>query len=80
MGLSSLLIMLRYGNDRRLAAGVIAASGTLAQIIPPSPVLNVMTDQLGRSAGDMYEGALRLTGAHAEKTITKNDHNKEEMP
>src|SRR5436853_7706517 len=63
MGLISLPIMLRYGYDRRLASGVIAASGTLAQIIPPSLVLIVMADQLGRSVGDMYEGAFlpRLT-------------------
>lgn len=58
MGLISLPIMLRYGYDRRLAAGVIAASGTLAQIIPPSLVLIVLADQLGRSVGDMYGGAL----------------------
>jgi TRAP-type mannitol/chloroaromatic compound transport system permease large subunit len=57
MGLISLPIMLRYGYDRRLATGVIAASGTLAQIIPPSLVLIVLADQLGRSVGDMYEGA-----------------------
>jgi tripartite ATP-independent transporter DctM subunit len=57
MGLISLPIMLRYGYDRRLAAGVIAASGTLAQIIPPSLVLIVLADQLGRSVGDMYAGA-----------------------
>lgn len=57
MGLISLPIMLRYGYDRRVASGVIAASGTLAQIIPPSLVLIVMADQLGRSVGDMYEGA-----------------------
>jgi tripartite ATP-independent transporter DctM subunit len=69
MGLISLPIMLRYGYDRRLAAGVIAASGTLAQIIPPSLVLIVMADQLGRSVGDMYQGALvpglLLTGLYA---------------
>jgi tripartite ATP-independent transporter DctM subunit len=58
MGLISLPIMLRYGYDRRVASGVIAASGTLAQIIPPSLVLIVMADQLGRSVGDMYAGAL----------------------
>jgi TRAP-type mannitol/chloroaromatic compound transport system permease large subunit len=58
MGLISLPIMLRYGYDHRLASGVIAASGTLAQIIPPSLVLIVMADQLGRSVGDMYQGAL----------------------
>jgi tripartite ATP-independent transporter DctM subunit len=57
MGLISLPIMLRYSYDRRLAAGVITASGTLAQIIPPSLVLIVMADQLGRSVGDMYQGA-----------------------
>src|SRR5213594_1380893 len=57
MGLISLPVMLRYGYDKKLAAGVIAASGTLAQIIPPSLVLIVMADQLGRSVGDMYEGA-----------------------
>ena len=69
MGLISLPIMLRYGYDRRVAAGVIAASGTLAQIIPPSLVLIVMADQLGRSVGDMYEGAfvpgLMLAGMYA---------------
>src|SRR5512138_2714594 len=69
MGLISLPIMLRYGYDRRLASGVIAASGTLAQIIPPSLVLIVMADQLGRSVGDMYAGAfipgLVLSGLYA---------------
>lgn len=57
MGLISLPIMLRYGYDRRVATGVIAASGTLAQIIPPSLVLIILADQLGRSVGDMYKGA-----------------------
>ena len=69
MGLISLPIMMRYGYDRRVASGVIAASGTLAQIIPPSLVLIVMADQLGRSVGDMYEGAfipgLALAGLYA---------------
>ena len=58
MGLISLPIMLRYGYDRKLASGVIVASGTLAQIVPPSLVLIVLADQLGRSVGDMYSGAL----------------------
>ncbi|MDP3214557.1 MAG: TRAP transporter large permease subunit [Deltaproteobacteria bacterium] len=58
MGLISLPVMLRYGYDKRLASGVIAASGTLAQIIPPSLVLIVLADQLGASVGDMYMGAL----------------------
>jgi tripartite ATP-independent transporter DctM subunit len=69
MGLISLPIMLRYGYDRRLATGVIAASGTLAQIIPPSLVLIIMADQLGRSVGDMYAGAfipgITLAGIYA---------------
>src|SRR4051812_17417893 len=73
MGLISLPIMLRYGYDRRLASGVIAASGTLAQIIPPSLVLIVMADQLGRSVGDMYKGAFipgfMLTGLYAAYVI-----------
>src|SRR6201995_3192189 len=73
MGLISLPIMLRYGYDRRVASGVIAASGTLAQIIPPSLVLIVMADQLGRSVGDMYEGAfipgLVLAGLYALYTL-----------
>lgn len=58
MGLISLPIMLRYGYDARLATGVIAASGTLSQIIPPSLVLIILADQLGRSIGDMYRGAI----------------------
>ena len=57
MGLISLPIMLRYGYDRSVASGVIAASGTLAQIIPPSLVLIVLADQLGKSVGDLYKGA-----------------------
>ncbi|MDR1967280.1 MAG: TRAP transporter large permease subunit [Burkholderiaceae bacterium] len=57
MGLISLPIMLRYGYNRSFSSGVIAASGTLAQIIPPSLVLIIMADQLGRSVGDMYKGA-----------------------
>ena len=73
MGLISLPIMLRYGYDRRFASGAIAASGTLAQIIPPSLVLIVMADQLGKSVGDMYAGAfvpgLVLTGLYVLFTV-----------
>jgi GntP family gluconate:H+ symporter len=57
MGLISLPIMMRYGYNRPLAAGVITASGTLAQIVPPSLVLIVIADQLGQSVGDMYRAA-----------------------
>lgn len=74
MGLISLPIMLRYGYNRSIATGVITASGTLAQIIPPSLVLIVMADQLGRSVGDMYAGAvvpgLMLVGLFALFIIT----------
>jgi tripartite ATP-independent transporter DctM subunit len=73
MGLISLPIMLRYGYDRRFASGVIAASGTLAQIIPPSLVLIIMADQLGKSVGDMYAGAfipgIALAGLYAVYTM-----------
>ena len=57
MGLISLPIMLRFGYSPAVAAGAITASGTLAQILPPSLVLIVMADQLGRSVGDLYKGA-----------------------
>src|SRR6478735_888482 len=58
MGMISLPIMLRYGYNPRLATGVIAASGTITQVIPPSLVLVVLADQLGKSVGDMYLGAI----------------------
>ncbi len=58
MGLISLPIMLRYGYSRVIATGTITASGTLAQALPPSLVLIVLADQMGRSVGDMYAGAL----------------------
>ncbi|MGO4448712.1 TRAP transporter large permease subunit [Phyllobacterium sp. TAF24] len=84
MGLISLPIMLRYGYDRRVASGVIAASGTLAQIIPPSLVLIVLADQLGRSVGDMYHGALIpglvLTGLYMLYVLALSIFNKKSMP
>ncbi len=58
MGVIALPIMLRHGYDQRLATGVVAASGTITQLIPPSLVLIVLSDQLGRSVGDMYAGAI----------------------
>lgn len=58
MGLISLPIMLRYGYNKELAAGVIVASGTLGQIIPPSVVLVVLADQLGISVGDLFIGSI----------------------
>ncbi|OYU19868.1 MAG: C4-dicarboxylate ABC transporter [Rhodobacteraceae bacterium PARR1] len=84
MGLISLPIMLRYGYDRRIASGVIAASGTLAQIIPPSLVLIVLADQLGRSVGDMYTAAmipgLVLTGMYCAYIFTMSILRPESMP
>ncbi len=58
MGLIAMPIMLRYGYNRTIATGTITASGTLAQALPPSLVLIVLADQMGRSVGDMYAGAL----------------------
>lgn len=58
MGVISLPIMMRYGYDMRYATGVIAASGTITQLIPPSLVLVVLADQMGKSVGDMYKGAI----------------------
>ena len=69
MGLITLPSMLRYGYDKQLAAGVIAASGTLAQMIPPSLVLVVLSDQIGVPVGDLFAGALipglMLSGTYA---------------
>jgi len=57
MAMISLPVMIRYGYDIRYATGVLAASGTITQLVPPSLVLVVMADQLGQSVGDMYKGA-----------------------
>jgi tripartite ATP-independent transporter DctM subunit len=68
MGMLTLPIMLRYGYDKQLAAGVIVASGTMAQLIPPSLVLVLLSDQIGVSVGDLFLGAvipgLMLAGAY----------------
>ena len=57
MSMISLPVMIRYGYNLRYATGVLAASGTITQLVPPSLVLIVMADQLGRPVGDMYQGA-----------------------
>jgi len=57
MAMISLPVMMRYGYNMRYATGVLAASGTITQLVPPSLVLVVLADQLGRSVGDMYKGA-----------------------
>ena len=57
MAMISLPVMIRYGYDMKYATGVLAASGTITQLVPPSLVLVVMADQLGQSVGDMYKGA-----------------------
>src|SRR3954463_10606345 len=58
MGVISLPIMMRYGYDMKVATGVIAASGTITQLIPPSLVLVVLRAQLVKPVGDMYAGAI----------------------
>ncbi|WAC25511.1 TRAP transporter large permease [Ancylobacter sp. SL191] len=58
MGVISLPVMMRYGYDQKLATGVIAASGTITQLIPPSLVLIILAEQLGKPVGDMYLGAI----------------------
>lgn len=69
MGLISLPIMVRLGYDKGLATGAITSSGTLAQMIPPSLVLVVLSDQIGVSVGDLFAGALipglMLAGSYA---------------
>src|SRR6187399_3596572 len=57
MALISMPVMIRYGYNMRYITGVLAASGTITQLVPPSLVLIVMADQLGKSVGDMYLGA-----------------------
>ena len=57
MAMISLPVMMRYNYNMRYATGVLAASGTITQLVPPSLVLVVMADQLGQSVGDMYKGA-----------------------
>ena len=57
MALITLPVMMRYKYNMRYATGVLAASGTITQLVPPSLVLIVLADQLGRSVGDMYLGA-----------------------
>ncbi|MBC8037915.1 MAG: TRAP transporter large permease subunit, partial [Rhizobiales bacterium] len=66
MGLIALPIMMKYGYNIRHATGVIAASGTITQLIPPSLVLVILADQLGKSVGDMYRGAM---GASAVQVL-----------
>src|SRR5205814_5216850 len=84
MGLISLPVMMRYGYSKRLASGVIAASGTLAQIIPPSLVLIVLADQMGASVGDLYEGALvpglTLTGVYALYVLSVSIYDRKAAP
>jgi tripartite ATP-independent transporter DctM subunit len=69
MGLISLPIMLKYGYNHQLATGIITASGTMAQLLPPSLVLVVLSDQIGVSVGDLFLGAvfpgLILSGLYA---------------
>ena len=58
MGLISLPIMLQQGYSKNYATGVVIASGTLGQIIPPSIVLIILADQIGISVGALFKGAI----------------------
>ncbi|AOU98567.1 C4-dicarboxylate ABC transporter [Acidihalobacter yilgarnensis] len=58
MGMIALPVMLRYGYSGSLSTGIIAASGTLGQIIPPSVVLIILGAQLGVPVGSLFVGAL----------------------
>jgi tripartite ATP-independent transporter DctM subunit len=84
MGMISLPVMLRYKYDKRLAAGVIVASGTLAQLIPPSLVLVILSDQLGVSVGDLFLGALipglMLSGSYLLYIIALSIIKPEQVP
>ena len=84
MGLISLPVMLRNGYDEKLSLGVIAASGTLGQIIPPSIVLIVLGDQMGVSVGDLFRAALIpglvLMGGYAAYIAVLATVNKEVAP
>jgi len=84
MGLISLPVMLRNGYDEKLSLGVISASGTLGQIIPPSIVLIVLGDQMGVSVGDLFRAALVpglvLTGGYATYIAILATVNKEVAP
>ena len=84
MGLISLPVMMRYGYSNELSAGVICASGTLGQIIPPSVVLIVLADQLQVSVGDLFLGALTpglmLAGMYALYVVGVAFFNKEAAP
>jgi tripartite ATP-independent transporter DctM subunit len=57
MGVLALPVMLKYKYDKSFATGVIASSGTLGQIIPPSIVLVILGDQIGVSVGPLFLGA-----------------------
>jgi len=69
MGLIVLPAMLRHGYDARLAAGTVAASATLAQIVPPSTVLIVLGDQLNNA----YQAAQLAHGNFAPDTVSVSD-------
>lgn len=58
MGVISLPVMLKHNYKKTLSTGVICASGTLGQIIPPSIVLIILADVLGVPVGDLFKGAV----------------------
>jgi tripartite ATP-independent transporter DctM subunit len=54
----ALPLMLKAGYNKGLAAGTVAASGTLGQIIPPSIILIILGDVMNVSVGDLFMGAV----------------------
>jgi TRAP-type mannitol/chloroaromatic compound transport system permease large subunit len=70
MALISMPVMIRYGYNMRYITGVLAASGTITQLVPPSLVLIVLADQLGKSVGDMYLGAWGPSVLKDARTLT----------
>ena len=69
IALITLPAMLRHGYDKRLAAGTVAATATLAQILPPATVLVLLGDQLNNS----YQAAQLSKGIFAPETVSVSD-------
>ena len=75
MGLIVLPTMLRHGYDKRLAAGTVAATATLAQIFPPATVLVLLGDQLSTAyqAAQLAAGQFRAAVGHGERSVRRRD-------
>src|SRR5262249_50015285 len=69
MGLITRPAMLRHGYDPRLAAGTVAATATLAQVMPPATVLVLLGDQLNTA----YQAAQLAQGKFAPDQVSVSD-------